>query len=101
MLFLRKTVTLRRSLIIWPLFLVREIFVGRPNFFVGPTKQTRPATSTSTRPAIGRVLESEKMAAAEKVAGESSRTKTKRLKIAVIHPDLGIGTPSFLSHRYC
>jgi alpha-1,3/alpha-1,6-mannosyltransferase len=47
------------------------------------------------------VLESVKMAAAEKVAGESSGTKTKRLKIAVIHPDLGIGTPSFLSHRSC
>ncbi|GJN01909.1 hypothetical protein PR202_ga19213 [Eleusine coracana subsp. coracana] len=31
------------------------------------------------------------MAAAGEVAGESSGTKMKRLKVAVIHPDLGIG----------
>ncbi|ONM14551.1 UDP-Glycosyltransferase superfamily protein [Zea mays] len=31
------------------------------------------------------------MAAAGEVAGASSGTRTKRLKIAVIHPDLGIG----------
>jgi len=36
----------------------------------------------------------EEMAAAGGVAGESSATKTKRLRVAVIHPDLGIGTPS-------
>jgi alpha-1,3/alpha-1,6-mannosyltransferase len=47
------------------------------------------------------LLESEKMAAAGEIAGESSGTKTKRLKVAVIHPDLGIGTPSFLFGRSC
>nr|CAB3471305.1 unnamed protein product [Digitaria exilis] len=31
------------------------------------------------------------MAAAGAVAGESSATKTKRLRVAIIHPDLGIG----------
>ncbi|KAG2608248.1 hypothetical protein PVAP13_4NG305200 [Panicum virgatum] len=34
------------------------------------------------------------MAAAGGVAGESSATKTKRLRVAVIRPDLGMGTPS-------
>uniref|UniRef100_A0A453CX72 Alpha-1,3/1,6-mannosyltransferase ALG2 n=1 Tax=Aegilops tauschii subsp. strangulata TaxID=200361 RepID=A0A453CX72_AEGTS len=33
----------------------------------------------------------EAMAAAAGVAGESSGTKTRKLKVAVIHPDLGIG----------
>jgi hypothetical protein len=62
----------------------------------------RQTYAVRPRPTTGRVLlESEKMAAAGEIAGESSGTKTKRLKVAVIHPDLGIGTPSFLFGRSC
>jgi alpha-1,3/alpha-1,6-mannosyltransferase len=46
------------------------------------------------------------MAKAVGAAGESSGTKTKKLKIAVIHPDLGIGmefspSPSPLIQSIC
>jgi hypothetical protein len=41
-------------------------------------------------------------AAGGEIAGASSGTRTKRLKIAVIHPDLGIGkSPSSTSGRSC